>query len=124
MGYEGKAVDYVDGGGHQYILGKNVAYPELHPHRIKIGGNELPCAMYLSANGNVCFNEGNSYEHNDSLAIGNVFENHMTTIIDNHNDRCMLLCSETDTLKIVALIPVGLYRQPQSNIITSISARH
>lgn len=100
LDYEGRAVEHIDGGGHQYVLGKNVAYPELHPHRIKIVGNEIPCAMYLAANGNVCFDEGNSYEHIDSLAIGNMFKNHMTCIINKHNDRCMLLCSETETLKM------------------------
>jgi len=96
--YEGRAVDYIDNGGSQYQHGKNVRYPHHYKHRIKVCGDSIPCRLSILANGNVCLDESQSYTNADALSIGNILSKNMTEIIENHNENCMLLCSEVDIL--------------------------
>lgn len=97
--YEGRAVDYIDSGNSPYMHRKNnVGYPYHHNHRIRICGNTIPCSLRVLANGNVGFSETQSYDRSDALSIGNILSESMTEIIDNHNENCMLLCSEMDVL--------------------------
>lgn len=98
--YMGDAVNLIDDGESGYAHGKNVKYPDLYPHRIKIIENTIPCTLYLSANGNVGFDLGDCYNHGDTIAIGDLHKAHMTDIVDTHNENCLLLCSETDIIKM------------------------
>lgn len=98
--YEGKAVDYIDNGNSQYQHGKNVRYPCHYKHRIKVCGDSIPCKLSILANGNVGFDESQSYDNYDALSIGNILSKSMTEIIEDHNENCMLLCSEIDILRV------------------------
>lgn len=114
--YEGRAVDYIDSGNSPYKHRKNnVGYPYCHNHRIRICGNTIPCILRILANGNVGFDETQSYDRSDALSIGNILSESMTEIIDNHNESCMSLCSEMDVLhysqygKKAKELPPGVY---------------
>lgn len=114
--YEGRAVDFIDSGNSSYKHKENnVGYPYSSNHRIKICGNTIPCSLRVLANGNVGFSEIQSYDRSDALSIGNILSESMTEIIDNHNESCMLLCSEMDVLhysqygKNAKELPPGMY---------------
>lgn len=99
--YEGKAVEYLDSGkgNGQFRHGKNVSYPCLYQHRIKIIGDTIPCSLQILANGNVCFFEELSYDNADNLSFGNIGTDSLSAIVDRHNDECLLLCSEIEVLR-------------------------
>lgn len=96
--YDGRAIALIDDANADYIHGKNTGY-QLHlNHRIKINGDTIPCALQVLANGNVTFYEQLSYRRMDALSFGNILSNHLSDIIDRHNENCLLLCSEADRL--------------------------
>lgn len=98
--YMGRAVDIVDNGNGQYQHGTNVDYPYTYQHRIKIVGGTIPCALQVSANGNLSFWEDITYNKSDEISMGNVMDAHISNLIDYNNHNCLLLCSETDRLHV------------------------
>lgn len=77
-----------------FIPGKNAVLPYRYSRRIKIIGTEIPCALQISANGNVTFYESDEYEQLDAISIGNILDSSFTELIDSHNAECPVLCSE------------------------------
>lgn len=70
------------------------AYEICRPHRVKIVDNRISCALNILANGKVSFWEPVSYQKLDSLSIGSLEDNTFSKLIENHNDNCLVLCSE------------------------------
>jgi len=95
--YSGRAVEFVDN-SEEYAIGKNVDVPFCQKHRIKVIGTDIPCELKISANGDVVFGEFVSYDQMDKMLIGNIMEDHLTEIIEQHNDECVVLCSEAELL--------------------------
>ncbi len=68
---------------------------EATKHRIKLVGDSVYCLLYVSANGNICFPEDDSFSYCDSTAIGNVLTNNLHDIITEHNSNCLITCRES-----------------------------
>lgn len=99
--YSGRAVDYIDSGKGQYQHGVNVQYRIKDKHRIKILDDIIPCALFVTANGNVCLHEEVSYTTMDErMSIGNILDSSFSEMVDAHNFNCLLLCSEEDTFML------------------------
>lgn len=98
LSYDGNAVELIDSGESGYVHGINVKYPRIEQHRIRIDGDTIPCLVGILANGGVCLTEQISYDNSDKYAFGNIKDAHLTEIIDQHNNNCVVLCSETDML--------------------------
>lgn len=115
--YSGRAIELVDN-SDEYTFGKNVRIEQCQKHRIKIIGTDIPCDMQISANGDVVFGEFVSYTQMDEISIGNINEQHLTQIIDQHNDRCMVLCSEAGLLHMCKEYShINLGYQDKNNIL-------
>lgn len=95
--YEGKAVELIDQDELQYSP-DDIIYPFYFNHRIKICNDLVPCMFNILADGSVCFWGELSYDNSDRLTLGNIYADSLSTIIDRHNNSCMLLCSEADIL--------------------------
>jgi len=116
MAYEGRAVDYIRSMGKkqeefQLMPGTFPLY--IHqisrPHRIKIIGNKISCALDILANGYVSFHELVSYKKLDALSIGNLAEKSFSNLVEDHNQKCVILCSEecvANNAKNVATYPL------------------
>lgn len=98
LGYMGRGAELVDNQADIFTHGENIKYPHHYKHRIKISGDTIPCALQISANGNITFNEEASYEHLDQMSIGNILDGRFSNLVDRHNGTCLVLCSETDRL--------------------------
>lgn len=91
--YTGRAVE-LDG----FVPGENAIFPYCYRHRIKISDGVIPCALQISANGNVTFCESASYSQLDEISIGNILESSLFDLINENNEKCPVLCSENELL--------------------------
>lgn len=96
VNYEGRAVEYVN--EHRGEI--NFHIPRIINHRIKIVRDTIPCALCISSNGDVGFAEEASYQRFDELSFGNICKESFNDLIEEHNENCMILCSETDYLRL------------------------
>lgn len=96
--YVGRAINYVDSLSVDDIKTKGyvIAVPLTKMmHRIRIDDdNTVICPIQISVNGNIALDEEITYNDLDRLALGNIFNSSMTELINNHNDNCLLCCSE------------------------------
>lgn len=99
LAYSGRAIELVNNNKEKFIYGKNVIRPFCYKHRIKIIGTKIHCALQISANGNVTFDESASYDQLDDISFGNLLSHSLTDIIDNHNSECLTLCSEAELIE-------------------------
>ena len=65
------------------------------PHRIKIQDNNVSCTLIICPNGGVVFGEDFSFNTEDEISIGNIKDNSLSEIIDQHNDNCLLSCCDS-----------------------------
>ena len=96
--YDGNAINFINSGESGYIRGINVKYPHNEQHRIRIDGDTIPCLIGILANGGVFVTEQMSYDSSDKCSFGNIMDSHLTDIIDQHNNNCVVLCSETNVM--------------------------
>ena len=101
--YSGNAKKLIDNNENGFSHGfcSNVRYPNKYGHRLKINKNTIPCGIQICANGNISYTEHLDYFTLDEISFGNILHDNLTSIIDKHNDTCMVLCSEVDLMNHV-----------------------
>lgn len=95
--YVGRAVNYVNSLSVDDIksMGFTITVPFTKTmHRIRIEDNTVICPIQISVNGNVSLDEEISYDDLDRLSLGNIINSSMAEMINNHNNNCLLCCSE------------------------------
>lgn len=65
------------------------------PHRIRIQDNKVSCALCVYPNGGVGLGDEISFYTEDSQVLGNITDESLVTIINSHNDTCLLSCCDS-----------------------------
>ena len=93
--YSGNAEEYINNNLDKLLSEKEpIVHPIIINHRIKIIGEVVYCDLTLFANGNVGTYEDRSFEYQDKTSIGNILKEDIKTILNRHNDNCLLKCEE------------------------------
>lgn len=134
LSYEGRAVDYINSTGYRQekleLMSESFplfAHEICKPHRIKIVADRILCALNILASGGVSFFEPVSYTKLDALSIGNLEDKTFSELVEDHNDNCVVLCSEECVAinsKNVAVFPMrNAYHVSYTKLRTAIMER-
>lgn len=94
--YAGRGIDLAKN-DYSYISKKSLKIPGSNYHRLKIINNYVYCMIKITAQGNVTLaREDDSFEADDSKASGNILNNKLTDIIDQHQESCLITCAEVN----------------------------
>ena len=108
--YSGRAKDIVEKNPEQLPKDKDflgIAVPYINQYRIPVKDTTIQTDLIICSNGNVSFSEEVSFAELDLLAIGNLLDSNLKTLIESHNRDCVLTHCDWDNIQTIKQSLIG-----------------
>ena len=108
--FSGRAKDLVTENSEQLPKDKDfigIAVPYINQYRIPVKDNTIQTDLIICSNGNVSFSEEVSFAELDLLAIGNLLESDLKTLIETHNRDCLLTHCDWENIQTIKQSLIG-----------------